>query len=310
MFNYPPLKCPVCLQDSADKKFILDFESNEGRFSLFECPVCKVQFWYPFKHFRIEWYNKKYDKNVYNIVKPASASRNVFKIFLSRHKSSYQNKMNVLDFGCGQGVFLRKLINSKFDACGIDINKYALDYAKKTGLENIFLLKEKQSITSILQNTTFNFITIFEVFEHLDNHLQLLNQLKLVLKNDGLLVLSVPYRKRILVGIDLFDYPPNHLTRWDKNAIRNILWLAGFSIKYIRRADDIDLTTDSLYRYLKKYLFLLTDSSTISADSKVKNYANKKYIKSAYIFFVIMISKLKNLLRIGNTLYVEAELKK
>jgi hypothetical protein len=57
---------------------------------------------------------------------------------------------------------------------------------------------------------------------------------KTCLREYGYVALSVPNRARWQKGIEVLDYPPNHLTRWDIRTLSNFLMSEGFDILSIR----------------------------------------------------------------------------
>lgn len=104
----------------------------------------------------------------------------------------------VLDLGCGEG-FLISLIPSSLPKriVGIDISKIALEKAKET-------LKDKENVelqwgdaqNLNLPEESFDKIVCSEVLEHVPQPKKVMIEMHKVLKNNGLLVISVPDEKR------------------------------------------------------------------------------------------------------------------
>lgn len=82
--------------------------------------------------------------------------------------------------------------------------------------------------------TNFDVVTFFEVLEHQENPQWFLDVAKKFLSDEGCIAMSVPNRNRWQKAPDTLDYPPNHLTRWSPNALRNFLERNGFEILSLR----------------------------------------------------------------------------
>jgi 2-polyprenyl-3-methyl-5-hydroxy-6-metoxy-1,4-benzoquinol methylase len=139
----------------------------------------------------------------------------------------------LLDFGAGQGDFLKKLINKdfKFMCHGVDlmysrlpeVNWYVQDLNKK------LQFKDQQ----------FDVVTCIEVIEHLENPRQMIRDLSRVLKKEGVLVITTPnnesWRSIIsyimrgqFVAFTDSSYPA-HITALNQTDIYRILRENNFS---------------------------------------------------------------------------------
>ncbi|MBI1864029.1 methyltransferase domain-containing protein [Candidatus Woesebacteria bacterium] len=104
-------------------------------------------------------------------------------------------KFKVLDLGCGTGYGTKLLGEKVPEIIGIDINKEAINFAKKNypkkanfRIGNVELLKFKDNY--------FNLICSFEVIEHLKNpQKKYLKEIKRVLKKDGKVIFSTPNKE-------------------------------------------------------------------------------------------------------------------
>ena len=220
-------KCPLCEKTGT----ILQKETHIDKgttYTLFECTLCSAQFWNPLKNPGAEWYehDTKYaQRNVDPILKPNL-----------KHKDTIGYLSNsvgkVLDVGCGVGNFLALAQKKGWDCWGIDFDRDSIVTAKNTfGLDNL----EPLDLTTFIQNHSqerFNLVTFFDVFEHIDNHVAFITEVKSVLQPAGYIALSVPYKHswRFLVP---HDWPPRHLTRWDDVSISYFLEANGFTVKKI-----------------------------------------------------------------------------
>ena len=91
--NYPnyPTICSIC-RAKEKFKFIRDFYVKKNKYSLYQCPKCYVQFWWPKLKVGRDWYEK--EGNPYHVRDLAGLKiRRVYhKLFLKRHKKLIKGK--------------------------------------------------------------------------------------------------------------------------------------------------------------------------------------------------------------------------
>jgi 2-polyprenyl-3-methyl-5-hydroxy-6-metoxy-1,4-benzoquinol methylase len=142
--------------------------------------------------------------------------------FLGRRKLS---SSAILDVGCYNGFFVKKLCDEGYDAHGIDFNTKAIEYGIRTyGLANKIEVKDINDLAS--EGKQFDIITLFDVVEHVENPRELLQKLKSLLKSSGLLILSTPNNK--MLWRPALDYPPHHLSRYDPDTLAGFVTSLGF----------------------------------------------------------------------------------
>ena len=133
---------------------------------------------------------------------------------------------SILDIGCFNGFFVRKLLNCGFAASGIDFNNKALDFGVSNyGLEGRISNKTVQAL--LAEGLQFDVVTLFEVIEHLEDFSSILSDARKLLKPDGLLILSTP-NSDMCWRPDL-DFPPHHLSRFTPKALASGVERVGFS---------------------------------------------------------------------------------
>lgn len=142
---------------------------------------------------------------------------------------------NILDFGCGKGLFLEKLKNENISANlnSLEINK---EYEQS--------LKEKFNHFSSLEeikDSSFDIITMFHVLEHLPDPINVLNSLFKKLKKGGRIILEVPSADDILVktyncdAFSRYTYWSCHLYLYNMHTIKKLIDKTFFSIDYIKQ---------------------------------------------------------------------------
>lgn len=235
--------CPVC-KEEADFKFLQEHRNKFGEWTLYECLKCQIQFWFPFKNPGAEWYELD-ETYIVKTIGRQKISRGYHKKFLKVYKNFLKN-IRILDLGCGTGEFLAELKKRGCEVWGVDFNKKFIESAKKFfGLKNLYAMSF-DDFFKIDNLPKFDIITFFEVLEHIDNPLEFIQNVKNLLKENGMIVLSVPSRERILVNLIKGDFPPHHLSRWNEKAISNLFSKIGFKIFRVDYVKQFKFIFDSI----------------------------------------------------------------
>lgn len=139
---------------------------------------------------------------------------------------------NVLEFGCGNGGFLRKIKNVAKDVTGIELDKMARNKIREEGItvdDSIESLLEKDS------SGKFDIVVSFMVIEHLVEPFYYLEQIKKVLSDDGIFICSTPNADDVMLSYFQisefadFTYWSEHVYLYNENTLCNLLQKAGFN---------------------------------------------------------------------------------
>jgi 2-polyprenyl-3-methyl-5-hydroxy-6-metoxy-1,4-benzoquinol methylase len=214
-----PEICPL-FKNRAEFRKIEDFEGSE----LYQCFDCGVQFWWPLpKSSDKEFYQ---ESKMYEFVEKRPLAW-YHKQFLN---SPPLNSGRLLDVGFGQGEFLNAARSLNLDLWGVDIAERNVEIAKRSyNLQNIYaypldeFIKQKDA-------GKFDLVTAFELLEHLPDPAGFLDLTKKILKNGGYLIISTPNLRRFGGVKEDWDFPPNHLFRWDQNVLVKLLEAKGFRV--------------------------------------------------------------------------------
>lgn len=131
----------------------------------------------------------------------------------------------ILDVGCGGGYQLSYFADSVAYVIGIDISKEKLREAKKRVKIGEFV----QAISEKLpfRSQVFGKVLCLELLEHLRDPLATLSEISEILSKEGILILSVPFRERILMTqcIHCGEFTPlwGHIHSFDERKISSIL---------------------------------------------------------------------------------------
>lgn len=146
----------------------------------------------------------------------------------------------VLDVGCGGGKTMRYLIDSGVpDVTGIEFSETALRMAREDHLNVIRLDLEKDPFP--FDRSTFDFIIFADILEHLTDPWKMLRQAREILKDDGIMLISIPNMKnykimKLLLIHDRWEYADagildkTHLRFFTKNEAEKLVNTAGLEI--------------------------------------------------------------------------------
>lgn len=144
-----------------------------------------------------------------------------------------RNIRNVLDVGCGSGQLINALQKKNcWKITGLEPSLTAVENAKKTGLNIIHA-----TIDSYKTKDKFDLIYLIHVLEHLDNPHGSLQKIRLLLNDNGYLVIALPNinnLERIIFGKywDGWDLP-RHIYHYSVKSLKLLLMSNAFSINRI-----------------------------------------------------------------------------
>ncbi|TXF76017.1 class I SAM-dependent methyltransferase [Chryseobacterium sp.] len=162
----------------------------------------------------------------------------------------------VLDYGCGAGEFL-KFVEQDFQTYGYEPNESARVFASKKLIKTQLL-----SSLETVQDGSLDAITLWHVFEHIENQQDILSLFYNKLKSNGLLIIAVPNHtsddaKRYREYWAAYDVP-RHVFHFSRTGMENLMNNQNWKIKKIK-----PLLLDSFYismlseKYRKSPLFWL-----------------------------------------------------
>jgi len=152
----------------------------------------------------------------------------------------YRKGMKVVDLGCG---------NCKWNAhrlpvLGLDINENMLKWAKKNKRLKGFKVCSNLAKTG-LKAKSLDIVLMSEVLEHVFNHTEVLAEVRRILKDDGVFLITVPYDfflgpffilfnlnclyRGYIRGSDYHKYRCGHIHHFTKTRLRRTLVENGFT---------------------------------------------------------------------------------
>jgi len=144
-------------------------------------------------------------------------------------KPFLKEKLNVLDFGCGQGAFSQRLVDLGIvvDACDIDTGQLKANVNRKIELDL------NKGIPSERFPYKYDLILALEIIEHLQNPWKYLEDCLKLLKKGGIIVLTTPnisnfisrlrfFMRGSLLAYEKADLKHGHITPLSFVQIENL----------------------------------------------------------------------------------------
>ena len=233
------LKCHICNSDHVilfhDKVF------GMGEAKVFKCENCKTIFLFPYlTNSEIgklyQNYNEMYILR--GVRKNIPSSYEVFEIGLNEGKLRYKRFQNhiknkdVLEIGAGAGSFLYCSKNIAKEIHAVEPCESNRKYIKEQITSNSY-----EDINHLIQeNVKFDAIFLFHVFEHMTSPISFLKKIKLLLKEDGCLIIEVPNADDALIGLyDIKEFKNFYF------QIQHPFYYNEHSLRYIFKIDNYDI---------------------------------------------------------------------
>lgn len=145
------------------------------------------------------------------------------KFFIDNIQKHFQDGKKYLEIGGGHGLYINEAVRllpktTEFDL--VDISESSLTLAKgilNTPRINYFL----KNIFDFTNDDVYDFVTLGEVLEHVEEPLSLLQKIRDHLRENGICYLTTPINAPMIDHIYLFN---------DEHEIRNLFVQAGFEI--------------------------------------------------------------------------------
>jgi 2-polyprenyl-3-methyl-5-hydroxy-6-metoxy-1,4-benzoquinol methylase len=140
----------------------------------------------------------------------------------------FETRGRLLDLGCGSGHLLGSMRALGWLAEGVDIDPVAARAARRKG----FQVRVGSLFEQKFSAATFDAVVMSHVIEHVHQPLQLIEEVRRILKPGRRLVIATPNAKslghRLLAGRWPFLDPPRHLQVFTPQALLSLVRAAGF----------------------------------------------------------------------------------
>lgn len=218
--------CPVC--GSKNSFIVYRVESHHRRdirpaVSIARCRKCGVTFLaetdHSFQEDLYSYYASFYGKSIENLTSPltlASYDRVLKKL------SALTNIKSILDVGCGKGEFVWAALNYGYSIQGIELSQEAVSLACSFDLP----VQHQSLFSPELDSSSCNVITMFEVIEHVENPVAMIQRATDLLAPGGILYLTTPNYfsfDRLLLGSKWNVFHPEHIIYFSTKSFVNLV---------------------------------------------------------------------------------------
>jgi SAM-dependent methyltransferase len=134
----------------------------------------------------------------------------------------------VLEVGCGTGNVLRMLeaVCTRGTVVGMDQEEEGLKYARARTTCTLI----QGDVRTTTFDRPFDIVGLFDVLEHIPEDAQVLRDLRTVLTDHGVLLLTVPAHPSLW---SYFDVASHHQRRYTATELREKLETAGYRVEYM-----------------------------------------------------------------------------
>jgi len=302
-------KCGYCkLTDFRVCYSTSDIQGNE--YKICHCNKCKAYFLHPRPHadlmekiYNNEYYgnSEKKFKGIYENIMDYFRQRRAYKV--SRLTG---NNAAILDIGCGNGRFLKKLLDyGSYELYGTELEGNS---ARRAAKIPEIKLKIGELEESDFKPESLDAVTMFHVFEHLAEPEKTINIIHKILKIKSIIYISFPninsFQARIFKGKWLHLDPPRHLFFFKPADFICLMENKGFehihSTYTSIEQNPFGLVQSTLNLVLKKrdVLFELLKGNKSYADnySPIHLFFQKLYFFGSFPFFIfsdLLVSVIK-----------------
>jgi len=171
-----------------------------------------------------------YDPSAYDVLARSEAGsfwfQNRNRLISWAATKYFANPKDILEIGCGTGYVL-KALREAFPAASLtatDVHIRGLQFAANRHSERLSLLQ--MDARAIPFRDTFDLVGCFDVLEHIDEDVAVLEEIRATLKPAGVLVLTVPQHMWLWSAA---DEAARHKRRYDRPELLRKLSAAGLA---------------------------------------------------------------------------------
>lgn len=150
----------------------------------------------------------------------------------------FKSSGTFLDIGCSVGIFLGVARLNGFTVKGVEVSKWASEYARQKGLDVV----TGKLVDANYPDKSFDIVVMNHVLEHIPDPIEILLEVKRILKDDGLLVIGVPnfgsYMARLMKRKWFSLMPDQHIWQFTHSSLDNLLKSTGFAEVYFEARDN------------------------------------------------------------------------
>lgn len=235
-----------------------DFNITDDRYGttlpIYRCLDCKFEFCPESIDLNSMYEDMQDDSYV-----ETSKSRSIQAKKIARYANKFIDKSSkVLDVGCGTGLLVKEFANLNHESCGLEPSNFL---AQEGNNNNLTIYKGTLDDFNFCDE--FNFVSLIDVIEHVQDPEELLNKIKHALVIDGHMLVITPRRDsffRFILGFNWWHYRIAHVGYFSKKNLIKIIKNTGFDIVDYKHATwylPLDYILNRILKYVPfiKYRF-------------------------------------------------------
>ena len=224
------LVCPLCSENYC---YLYHTKNNQ---KVYKCKTCKSLFVWPIpenldRFYSENYFQKKENNSVHGYTSYDHDKEPMKKIFINELER-YQNLVvtkNIFDVGAATGYFLDIAHTKGWKTYGSEISKFACAESSRRGH-----IMHNDSLLNYDGKTLFSVVTMWDVFEHVEDPIGYLNKAYSMLESGGILAINTIDTQSLWARIWGKKWnmiiPPEHLFYYSKQILNHILQKSGFEI--------------------------------------------------------------------------------
>jgi len=208
---------------------VQSFVRDDPNISVYKCNKSGMIFLNTSNHINLNYYNEKEPTHSYGTNKREMIKSNQDSLRRFSDFSDVIRNKNWIDIGSGSGAMLDLFGPISKSYIGVEPQKRARESLKELGHDVRASVKE-------IHNESFDVVTMFHVLEHIDNPLDILNDIKKVMSPGSKLIIEVPHAEDFLLKLISSDsfkshtFWSEHLVLHTRQTITALLEYAGFNV--------------------------------------------------------------------------------
>ena len=158
---------------------------------------------------------------------------------------------DLIDFGAGIGTFSKRLRTAGYNVTCVEPDPLQKRRLEEQGFDTL------ENITGVADNSV-SFVFSLNVFEHIQDDVVALREIRQKLKPGGTLLIYVPAFTCLWTSL---DEKLCHYRRYTKAILRRLVEQEGFVVEDARYADSLGFIATFVFRLLNKNVSALTATS-------------------------------------------------
>ncbi|MCZ8536933.1 class I SAM-dependent methyltransferase [Paenisporosarcina quisquiliarum] len=226
------VNCPIC----QSSKSTYQFEKHD--FHLVQCDVCSTAYFDQVPINTNDIYSAPHAigdaQEAYLVNKDYRKIRFATERvqLIEQHLVSQIKDVDILDVGCGTGWFLETAKDKGANCFGVELGK---DLAKFTA-ERLEITVWNCDLTELDTIKKFDVVTMFDLIEHVENPLLLINSAKELLKDNGIIVIFTPQFDSVAIKTmkdkSNLIMPAEHLSYFTEKTVEKVAELSDMEVVY------------------------------------------------------------------------------